>query len=149
MTSPSPSSSTSDEAVMIEETNVCGGPSLSLPSETNISSLLLDHGYDVQGWKRLGLCSDNYLQYIQPVWASFDAPPYSHHLVIAGFHLFMMLVGCSGNLFVIVVFIRNRKLRKPSNLLLLNLAISDFVMVLKSFTIIINSVFGGPVLGVI
>ena len=53
-----------------------------------------------------GLCTDEYLESIQPVWASFDAPPYGQHLAIAAFHTLMMLLGCSGNLFVIVVFVR-------------------------------------------
>ena len=44
---------------------------------------------------------------------------------------------------------RYKKLRKPYTLLLLNLAVSDLVMVFKSVTIVTNSLFAGPVLGVI
>ncbi|XP_037084399.1 opsin-2-like [Pollicipes pollicipes] len=90
------------------------------------------------------MCSDQYLQSIQPMWASFDAPPYINHVIIAVFHSLILLVGCLGNMFVVCVVFR-----RPSNLLLLNLAISDFIMVFKSITIVINSIFTGPVLGVV
>ncbi|XP_037072239.1 opsin, blue-sensitive-like [Pollicipes pollicipes] len=117
--------------------------------DVNVTSLLLENGYDVRSWLQLGLCSRPYLQSIQPFWARFPAPPYWYHLAIAACYALILLVGCAGNLFVICVFARHRKLRKPSNLLLLNLAISDLVMVFKSVTIVTNSVFAGPVLGVI
>ena len=45
------------------------------------------------------------------------------------------------------MFCRHKTLRTPSNKLVINLAIMNFIMHSKSWVLIVNGIYGGPILG--
>ncbi|KAB7506870.1 Opsin, ultraviolet-sensitive [Armadillidium nasatum] len=63
------------------------------------------------------------------------------------FYIFFMCASLVGNGVVIWIFSRAKSLRTPSNMLVINLAIFDFIMMLKTPVFIINSFNEGPVWG--
>ncbi|CAG4993339.1 unnamed protein product [Parnassius apollo] len=59
----------------------------------------------------------------------------------------MLAAGCSGNMLVLYMYCRCRALRTPGNILVANLALSDFLMLAKTPIFIFNSFNLGPALG--
>ena len=49
--------------------------------------------------------------------------------------------------FTTVVFFRHKTLRTAANKLVINLAFSNAIMHIKSWVIIVNGFYGGPILG--
>ncbi|CAG7721491.1 unnamed protein product [Allacma fusca] len=111
------------------------------------SFALLMEKYPIQQWKSFGLFDETYLAKINTFWLHFEPASTQSHLIMGVLYIVIMTVGCSGNLLVIVMFMRFSSLRTPANYLILNLALSDFVMLVKMPVFIINSFYEGPVLG--
>ena len=57
--------------------------------------------------------------------------------------LFFML----GNGLVLFVYIKDSSLRTPSNRLLISLTMADILMMSKSWVLVVNAWYNGPVLG--
>ncbi|XP_063600712.1 opsin, ultraviolet-sensitive-like [Penaeus indicus] len=88
-----------------------------------------------------------YLSYVDEHWLKFEAPnPMMHHL-LGVLYIFLTFCSCVGNGCVIWIFLTSKSLRTPSNMLIVNLALADFVMMLKTPVFIINSFNEGPVMG--
>lgn len=62
--------------------------------------------YPVQLWKKLGLFEDNYLDHINCHWFTFDPPVPLVHNIFLIFYSTFMVIGCGGNLLVIIMFFR-------------------------------------------
>ena len=58
-----------------------------------------------------------------------------------------LIISLTGNGFMIYLYSRFKILRTPSNHLVINLAVADFLMHSKSWVLIVNSIDGGPLLG--
>lgn len=90
---------------------------------------------------------DDYMSYVDPYWKSFEAPnPYAHYML--GF-LYIILTICSliGNGVVVWIFTTTKSLRTPSNMLVVTLAIFDFIQMFKTPVFIVNSFNEGPIFG--
>ncbi|XP_071520529.1 uncharacterized protein [Panulirus ornatus] len=84
---------------------------------------------------------------VNPHWLQYDPPSHLSHLVLASVYVVIMVVGLVGNGLVMYLFISSRALRTPSNLFILNLAVSDFLLLAALGLYIYNSVYEGPAAG--
>nr|XP_053646940.1 uncharacterized protein LOC128698619 [Cherax quadricarinatus] len=80
-------------------------------------------------------------------WLQFEPPSHVSHIVLASVYSVLMVIGFVGNGLVIYLFFSCRALRTPSNLFILNLALSDFLMVGVIFACVYNSFQKGPAIG--
>nr|AAD34222.1 rhodopsin [Papilio glaucus] len=82
-------------------------------------------------------------------WLAYPAPPASAHTMLALVYVFFTAAALIGNGLVIFIFSASKSLRTPSNLLVVQLAILDFLMMLKAPIFIYNSIKRGFAAGVI
>ncbi|KAJ1523358.1 hypothetical protein ONE63_001227 [Megalurothrips usitatus] len=80
-------------------------------------------------------------------WLSFPPHRPAVHYVLAAAYTLIMTLGVFGNLLVLYMFWRCRSLHSPANILIANLAISDFFLLAKMPVFIYNSMYFGPILG--
>nr|ABW69111.1 ultraviolet-sensitive rhodopsin [Polyommatus icarus] len=76
-------------------------------------------------------------------WLSYPAPPASAHTALALLYTFFTAAALIGNGLVIFIFATTKSLRTSSNLLILQLAILDFIMMAKAPIFIYNSIMRG------
>ncbi|XP_049869911.1 opsin, ultraviolet-sensitive-like [Pectinophora gossypiella] len=103
--------------------------------------------WPVARWRWYGAFTDEYLLLINPHWLQFPPPDPAHQYALGGLYIAMMTVGCVGNALVLLMYFRCRSLRTPGNILVANLALSDFFMLAKTPVFIFNSFNLGPALG--
>ncbi|CAH0407437.1 unnamed protein product [Chilo suppressalis] len=103
--------------------------------------------WPVKLWKEYGLYTDDYLTLINSHWLRFPPPDPGVNYLLGGLYVVMMVVGCSGNTLVLYMYIKCRSLRTAGNILVANLALSDFLMLAKTPVFIYNSFYLGPALG--
>ncbi|XP_044313749.1 opsin, ultraviolet-sensitive [Drosophila rhopaloa] len=89
----------------------------------------------------------SYIAKVNPFWLQFEPPKSSTFLVMATLYFVISVVGCVGNAFVIFMFANRKSLRTPANILVMNLAICDFLMLVKCPIAIYNNIKEGPALG--
>ncbi|XP_055377260.1 opsin, ultraviolet-sensitive [Condylostylus longicornis] len=94
-----------------------------------------------------GNLDKKYVERINEFWLQFSPPAEKTHMIIAVIYVLLTIFGCCGNALVIFMFIRCKSLRTPANTLVINLAISDFLMIGKSPIAAYNSYNLGPALG--
>ncbi|XP_071346657.1 melanopsin-like [Trachinotus anak] len=105
-------------------------PSSLCSAEENCSSLLTDQHHHVRTSKLLHLPghTSTHHSHLQPhLFPTVDIPDHAHY-IIGSVILLVGITGMLGNALVIYVFCRSRTLRSPSNLLVVNLAATDFLM---------------------
>ncbi|XP_062549815.1 opsin Rh4 [Armigeres subalbatus] len=90
---------------------------------------------------------DAFRDRINPFWLQFDPPSSAAHYTLGFIYFMMMLFGLCGNLLVILMFIRFKTLRTPANYLVINLAVSDFIIMLEAPLFVYNSYHRGPAIG--
>ncbi|CAG9793897.1 unnamed protein product [Diatraea saccharalis] len=76
-------------------------------------------------------------------WLTYPAPPASAHTALALLYVFFTAAALLGNGLVIFIFSTTKSLRTSSNLLILQLAILDFIMMAKAPIFIYNSAMRG------
>ncbi|XP_059470042.1 opsin, ultraviolet-sensitive-like [Neocloeon triangulifer] len=89
----------------------------------------------------------NAIDEIPKHWLTFPAPESYLHQIIAVIYVFFMIFSLVGNGMVIWIFGVSKSLRSASNMFVVNLAIADFGMMLKSPIVIYNSLYEGYALG--
>ncbi|KAM8709065.1 hypothetical protein ACLKA7_015956 [Drosophila subpalustris] len=89
----------------------------------------------------------SYIAKVNPFWLQFEPPNTSTFYIMAGLYCLISVVGCFGNAFVIFMFGSRKSLRTPANILVMNLAICDFLMLIKCPIAIYNNIKEGPALG--
>ncbi|XP_064544434.1 opsin, ultraviolet-sensitive [Drosophila montana] len=89
----------------------------------------------------------DYIAKVNPFWLQFEPPGTSSFYIMAGLYCLISVVGCFGNAFVIFMFGSRKSLRTPANILVMNLAICDFLMLIKCPIAIYNNIQEGPALG--
>ncbi|XP_063698456.1 opsin-3-like [Culicoides brevitarsis] len=73
-------------------------------------------------------------------WRQFEAPPYYAHLLLALLYFILMVCSTTGNGLVLWIFSSSKPLRSSgSNLLILNLAVFDLLMMLEMPLFLVNS----------
>nr|ART29984.1 opsin [Heliconius hecale zuleika] len=87
------------------------------------------------------------LEFIPEHWLSYTAPPASVHTALALMYCFFTAAALIGNSLVIYIFATTKSLRTSSNLLILNLAVFDFIMMAKAPIFIYNSAMRGFAIG--
>ncbi|KAB0801817.1 hypothetical protein PPYR_04003 [Photinus pyralis] len=117
------------------------------PNDTsNIFAVFIEK-YPISSWKKYGFFDENYIKSINVHWLQFLPPNQINHYALAVLYVIIMIIGLVGNILVIAIFIRSRSLRTPANSLVMNLAISDALMMSKMPVFIFNSIESGPALG--
>ncbi|XP_002134833.2 opsin, ultraviolet-sensitive [Drosophila pseudoobscura] len=89
----------------------------------------------------------SYIARVNPFWLQFEPPKSSTFYLMAALYCLISVVGCVGNAFVIFMFANRKSLRTPANILVMNLAICDFLMLVKCPIAIYNNIKEGPALG--
>jgi len=87
------------------------------------------------------------LPHIPPHWLTFPEPEASLHYLLGLLYIFFTVFSLVGNGLVIWVFSTAKSLRTPSNTFVVNLAICDFIMMLKTPIFIYQSFTRGFTLG--
>uniref|UniRef100_A0A1A9W4B3 G-protein coupled receptors family 1 profile domain-containing protein n=1 Tax=Glossina brevipalpis TaxID=37001 RepID=A0A1A9W4B3_9MUSC len=87
------------------------------------------------------------IHHIPEHWLQYEEPPASLHYLLAMLYIFFTIMSLLGNGLVIWVFTAAKSLRTPSNILVINLAICDFLMMIKTPIFIYNSFMRGFALG--
>ncbi|XP_063360335.1 opsin, ultraviolet-sensitive-like [Cydia amplana] len=123
-------------------------PGLSESSDNDENSLIEEfkRRWPVELWRNY-LFTDDYLLLINSHWLRFAPPDPLSNYILGTLYIAMMLVGTTGNALVLVMYFRCRTLRTPGNILVANLALSDFFMLAKTPVFIFNSFNLGPALG--
>ncbi|XP_053603281.1 opsin Rh3-like isoform X2 [Plodia interpunctella] len=103
--------------------------------------------WPVESWKNTGFFTEDYLNLINDHWLHFPPPSETIQKLLGGLYLMFSTVGSWGNVIVLFMYIRCRSLRTPGNILVANLALSDFLMLAKTPVFIFNSFHLGPALG--
>ncbi|XP_031624823.1 opsin, ultraviolet-sensitive-like [Contarinia nasturtii] len=80
-------------------------------------------------------------------WLSYDEPNVSIHYLLGTLYIAFTIVALLGNGLVLWIFTSAKSLRTPSNIFVVNLALCDFVMMLKTPIFIYNSFTHGYTLG--
>ncbi|XP_028171610.1 opsin, ultraviolet-sensitive-like [Ostrinia furnacalis] len=102
--------------------------------------------WPVHLWRRYAY-TDDYLMLINSHWLRFPPPDPAINYALGALYVLMMVVGCTGNALVLFMYIKCRSLRTAGNILVANLALSDFLMLAKTPVFIFNSFNLGPALG--
>ncbi|XP_022209948.2 opsin Rh3 [Drosophila obscura] len=87
------------------------------------------------------------LRHIPEHWLSYPEPPESMNYLLGTLYIFFTVISMLGNGLVIWVFSAAKSLRTPSNILVINLAFCDFMMMIKTPIFIYNSFNQGYALG--
>ena len=77
----------------------------------------------------------------------FGLPSRQSTLVFAAVNIIFLILSLTGNIIMFYLYSRFKVLRTPSNMLVINLSIANFLMHSKSWVLIVNSIDGGPLLG--
>lgn len=95
----------------------------------------------MNGWNAPADMQDHILDH----WKSFPTQnPFIHYMLGVLYTVFFM-VSCVGNGIVIWIFLGCKSLRTPSNMFIVSLACTDFIMMAKTPIFIVNSFGAGPV----
>uniref|UniRef100_A0A1A9WEB5 G-protein coupled receptors family 1 profile domain-containing protein n=1 Tax=Glossina brevipalpis TaxID=37001 RepID=A0A1A9WEB5_9MUSC len=94
-----------------------------------------------------GLYDVSYIARTNPFWLQFEPPSDELFFIMGLIYCIISSVGAVGNALVIFMFIRCKSLRTPANKLVINLAISDLIMLLKCPIAAYNNFKRGPALG--
>ncbi|XP_065333559.1 opsin, ultraviolet-sensitive-like [Cloeon dipterum] len=80
-------------------------------------------------------------------WFKYPAVDSLVHFILAIVYILFMIFALTGNGMVIWIFATSKSLRSASNMFVVNLAIADFMMMLKAPIVIYNSLYEGYELG--
>ncbi|KAK9879339.1 hypothetical protein WA026_004190 [Henosepilachna vigintioctopunctata] len=103
--------------------------------------------YPINKWKNAGYFVEDYIDKINPYWLQFEPASRFSHFTLGVIYAILMIVGLCGNFMVIFMFLRCKILRTSGNILILNLAISDGLMMFEIPFFLYNTFQEGPALG--
>ncbi|XP_070490337.1 opsin, ultraviolet-sensitive-like [Chironomus tepperi] len=104
-----------------------------------------DHTPKMLGWN----VAPEDLKQIPEHWLSYEEPEASLHYLLGLLYIAFTFCSLTGNGLVIWVFTAVKSLRTPSNVFIVNLAICDFVMMVKTPIFIYNSFHRGFASGIL
>ncbi|XP_026755440.3 opsin Rh3-like [Galleria mellonella] len=138
------------QIVILEEIKNVTDPGISNNSNIDKHALVVanfERVWPVGKWREYGYFTDDFLDLINEHWLHFPPPSQTLQKILGGFYLIFSTVGCWGNVIVLFMYLKCRSLRTPGNILVANLALSDFLMLAKTPVFIFNSFNLGPALG--
>ncbi|XP_076365851.1 opsin, ultraviolet-sensitive-like [Tachypleus tridentatus] len=100
----------------------------------------------VDQWREF--LSPEIFEIVPDLWLQFPPPTKEAHQVLGAVYTLIMVPGVLGNLLLICLVFSTKALRRPSNILVVNLAISDFLMMTEMPVFIYNSFYQKPSFGV-
>ncbi|XP_060875893.1 opsin-2-like [Metopolophium dirhodum] len=113
----------------------------------NENEIHVHNEYFINMWKSNKLFTDDYIRLINSHWLEF-MPPKSYLYYGWGIlFAIVMILGCTGNALAIFIILKFKSLQKSIDILMLNLAISDLILLANSTVVIYNSYYQGPALG--
>lgn len=89
------------------------------------------------------------LHQIPDHWLKYEEPEASLHYLLGLIYIFFTFMSITGNGLVIWVFSSAKSLQTPSNIFVVNLAICDFLMMVKTPIFIYNSFNRGFASGIV
>ncbi|XP_025192489.1 opsin-2-like isoform X2 [Melanaphis sacchari] len=124
-------------------------PNINTLNHTNEIVVMSDFKskYSINKWKEHRFYKDDYIKLINNHWFKFEPPNATSHYILGLLYTVIMVLGCFGNSLVIFMYIKCKSLQTPANVLIMNLAVSDFIMLAKTPVFIYNSYYQGPTLG--
>ncbi|XP_039963388.1 opsin Rh3 isoform X1 [Bactrocera tryoni] len=87
------------------------------------------------------------IRHIPDHWLKYPEPPAHYHYLLGTLYIIFTTISMCGNGVVVYVFSAAKSLRTPSNIFVINLAICDFFMMMKTPVFIYNSFHRGFELG--
>jgi len=97
----------------------------------------------MNGWN----AAEDLIPYIHPFWMTFEEPNPMLHQLLGVIYTILLIFSSLANGCVIWIFSTTKELLTPSNILIINLAACDFLMMIKNPVFIYNSFHLGPVFG--
>jgi len=88
---------------------------------------------------------DHIKHLIHPHWANYPPVNPMWHILLGVIYIFLGLISIFGNGMVMLLFMKTQNLRTPANYLIVNLAFSDFSMMLSQFPFFAWNCFNGGV----
>ncbi|ROT82378.1 opsin 1 [Penaeus vannamei] len=98
-----------------------------------------------EGVTVVDLVPENIRHMIHPHWNNYPPVNPMWHYVLGCIYIILGCLSFFGNGLVILLYLKNKFLRTPSNQLVLNLAISDFLMLMTQFPFFTYNCFSGGV----
>ncbi|XP_022241099.1 opsin, ultraviolet-sensitive-like [Limulus polyphemus] len=105
--------------------------------ETDFVSTGWAHRSPIDQWREL--LSPEYFNIVPDLWLQFPPPSIEAHQVLGAVYTLIMVPGVLGNVLLIWIVCSTKALRTPSHILVVNLAISDFLMMTEIPLFIYNS----------
>lgn len=94
--------------------------SLKTPNKTD-ESIDFKTTHPVSKWENNGFYTDDYIKLINEHWFKFTPPNPLSHYILGFLYIVIMLVGCLGNLLVIIMYIKLVLNTKYNNIILYNI----------------------------
>lgn len=107
----------------------------SVPAQPN-------YGY-ASGVTLVDLVPDHFKHMVHPHWSAFPPVNPMWHYVLGIVYIFLGFIAVFGNGLVVYLYMKEKNLKSPSNLLVVNLACSDFIMLLTNFPVFTYNCFSG------
>jgi len=114
------------------------------PYAEAFSAPKLDFGYP-EGVSIVDVVPSNIRPLIHPHWTQFPPVNPMWHYLLGVIYIILGSLSFFGNGMVMRLYMNNRSLKTPSNMLVFNLALSDFIMLLTNFPFFAYNCFNGGV----
>ncbi|CAL4122593.1 unnamed protein product, partial [Meganyctiphanes norvegica] len=106
------------------------------------SPLVRSYGYP-EGVTLMDFASPHMKPYVDSHWAKFPPINPMWHYVLGVINVMLFILAIAGNGMVVYLFNKHKPIRTPSNFLVVNLALSDFIMLTSNCPIFIINCFNG------
>ncbi|XP_063857781.1 compound eye opsin BCRH2-like [Scylla paramamosain] len=106
------------------------------------SSSQVAYGYP-EGYSLMDLVPDDVKPLIHPHWSNFPPVNPMWHYLLAGIFIILGILSFFGNGMVMYLFSCKKNLRSPANMFVVNLAFSDFMMMVTQFPMYVVNCFEG------
>jgi len=89
------------------------------------------------------LVQDHMRSMVHPHWENYPPVNPMWHIVLGCIYIFLFVLAFFGNGTVLYLYSKESSLHSPSNLLVVNLALSDFIMIITNFPFFAYNCFNG------
>ncbi|XP_042857316.1 compound eye opsin BCRH1-like, partial [Penaeus japonicus] len=96
-----------------------------------------------EGFTLMDLVPDDVKPLVHPHWSKFPPVNPMWHYLLAGIYMILGFLSFFGNGLVMYLFLCKKSLRSPANMFVVNLAFSDFMMMVSQFPMFVMNCFSG------